>query len=482
MNVAQPIETSSKESRSKSLEGMLRKMQAAHRKHPYPTYEERIDALDRLERTLLRNKDAICDAISHDFGNRSRHESLVAEVFIVLQHIKYVRGRLAEWMRPSDRETSWAFLPARSDVRYQPLCVIGIISPWNYPVQLALAPLVSALASGNRAIIKPSELTPRTSELLRDMIAEGFDPDHVTVVTGGVDVAEAFSRLPLNHLVFTGSTTVGRMVMRAASENLVPVTLELGGKSPAIINDDFPLDVAARRLMMGKLFNAGQTCIAPDYVLLPEGKREAFVEVCKKTVAEMYPTLATNPDYTSIVSDRHYDRLVSLIAEARDKGARIVEVNPVNETMNREVRKLPLHLVLDAPEEASVMRDEIFGPILPIIGYKTLGDAIEYINERPRPLALYFFGYNQAHVERVLTETISGGVSVNETMAHVAQDDLPFGGVGPSGMGHYHGFEGFEQFSKKKPVFRQSRLNTTGLLRPPFGTVVDTFLKLVLGK
>ncbi len=491
MNVSQPESTSANSAKaangnkrevSVTLAATLLKMQTAQRKNPAPTYEERLDALERLERTLLRNKDAICDAVSHDFGNRSRHESLVAEVFVTLQGLKYAKTHLAEWMETRHRETSWAFLPGRSEVQYQPLGVVGIISPWNYPVQLAIAPLVSVLAAGNRAMLKPSELTPRCSELLRDMMAEAFDPDHVTVITGGPEVGEAFTRLPFDHLVFTGSTKLGKLVMRAAAENLVPVTLELGGKSPAIVGEDMAIDVAARKVMLGKLFNAGQTCIAPDYVLVPEGKMAAFVEAAKTIVKDMYPTLATNPDYTSIVNARHYDRLKGYVEDATAKGARAVECNPAGETLAPELRKLAPTLLLDTTDAMDVMQDEIFGPLLPVVPYKSLAEAINFVNDRPRPLALYYFGHNEAHIDRVLKETTSGGVSINETMAHIAQDDLPFGGVGPSGMGHYHAFEGFEQFSKKKPIFRQARLNATGLLRPPYGTLVETFLKVVLGK
>ena len=467
---------------SEALSETLKKLQAAQRKNPAPTYEERLDALERLERTLLRNKDAICDAISHDFGNRSRHESLVAEVFVTVQGIKHAKSHLAEWMETRQRETSWAFLPGRSEIQYQPLGVVGIVSPWNYPVQLALAPLVAVLAAGNRAMLKPSELTPRCSELLRDMLAEAFDPDHVTVITGGPEVGEVFTRLPFDHLVFTGSTKLGKIVMRAAAENLVPVTLELGGKSPAIIGEDMAIEVGARKVMLGKLFNAGQTCIAPDYVLVPEGKVSAFVDAAKAIVKDMYPTLATNPDYTSIVSARHYDRLSGYVQDATAKGARSVECNPAGETLAPDQRKLAPTLLLDTTDSMDVMQEEIFGPLLPVVPYKSLADAINFINDRPRPLALYYLGHNEAHIDRVLKETTSGGVAINETMVHVAQDDLPFGGVGASGMGHYHAFEGFEQFSKKKPIFRQARLNATGLLRPPYGTLVETFLKVVLGK
>ncbi len=461
---------------------MLRRMQAAQRRSGAPSYEARIASLDKLERAILRRKEAIADAISKDFGNRSRHESLVADVFVVTSNIKYVRAHLRDWMQSESRNVEWTFLPATNEVVYQPLGVVGIIAPWNYPVQLALAPLVGVLAAGNRAILKPAEFTPATAELLAEIVADAFPSDQVAVVQGGADVGEAFSKLPFDHLVFTGSTRVGKAVMRAASENLVPVTLELGGKSPVIVGPDMSPRVAAERIMMGKLYNSGQTCIAPDYALVPEDRRAAFVEACRDVVARMYPTLAANPDYTSVINDRHYARLTALVDDARARGAEIVELNPAKETLDPARRKLVPTLILGAKDEMNVMQEEIFGPLLPIVTYKSLDQAIDYVNDHPRPLALYYFGYDEDEIDRILAETISGGVAINETMVHCVQDDLPFGGVGPSGMGHYHAFEGFESFSKKKPIFRQARLNTTGLLRPPYGKAMGALLRVLLGK
>jgi coniferyl-aldehyde dehydrogenase len=464
------------------LADVLRRMKDAQRKSGAPTYEERVASLEKLERALLARKGAIADAISRDFGNRSRHESMVSEVFIVLGAIKHAKAHLREWMEPEERETSFVFLPARVELRPQPLGVIGIISPWNYPVQLALSPLVGVLAAGNRAMIKPSELVPETAALLRDLVAETFPPDQVTVITGGPEVGEAFSRLPFDHLVFTGSTRVGKIVMRAAAENLVPVTLELGGKSPTIVGRDFSMKTAAERIAAGKLFNAGQTCIAPDYVMVPAGTRDGFVEAYKAAVAKMYPSLEKNPDYTSIVNDKHRSRIEGYVQDAKTRGARVVEVNPAAEAFEgTATRKMAPALVLDPTDEMMVMQEEIFGPVLPVVTYQSLDEAIAYVNDRPRPLALYLFSNDRDTIDRVLTGTISGGVTVNETMLHVAQDDLPFGGIGPSGMGAYHAKEGFDSFTKKKPVFRQARLNTTGLLRPPYGKTVDRLLKFLLG-
>ena len=458
----------------------LKRLRDGHRARGTVSFETRVAWLDKLERMLLRRKDDIARAISEDFGNRSRVETLVAEVVVTVEGIRHTRAHLKEWMAPRKADVSWLFQPGRAELIPQPLGVIGIISPWNYPLQLAAAPLADALAAGNGAMIKPSELTPATGELIKQMFAEAFDADHVAVVTGGVEVGEAFSRLPFDHLIFTGSTAVGRHVMRAAAENLVPVTLELGGKSPTIISRDFALSTAATRVMSAKLFNAGQTCIAPDYVLVSAERRDEFVAAAKRAVAELYPTLASNGDYTSIVSDRHYARIAAHIDDARAKGATIVEINPASETPDRTTRKLLPHLILDATDEMTVMQDEIFGPLLPVRTYTSIDEAINYVNDHPRPLALYYFGNDKVETARVLNETVSGGVTVNDLMLHIAQHDMPFGGVGPSGMGAYHGKTGFDALSKIKPVFYQSPINGTGIMRPPFGRMMDVVLKLLL--
>jgi coniferyl-aldehyde dehydrogenase len=464
-----------------SLGDTLRRLQSTQRSMGAPGYEARIDALGRLESVLKRRKEEIAAAISADFGGRSRHESLLAEVYICLSEIRHTREHLRGWMEPQRRAVSAPFLPARAEIRPQPLGVVGIISPWNYPFQLAIAPLVAAVAAGNRVMLKPSELVPQTADLLASLLGEVFTPEHVAVVTGGPEIAEAFSRLAFDHLLFTGSTRVGKAVMRAAAENLTPVTLELGGKSPAIVGEDFPIELAAKRIMLGKLFNAGQTCIAPDYALVPEGSVQPFVDACRAAAEAMYPTLARNPDYTAIVNERHHARLEGYLTEARERGARVVEVNPASETFDRAAHKMAPTLVTGALDDLALMQEELFGPILPIRPYATLGEALDFINDRPRPLALYCFSHSDHVVQRVLRETTSGGVSVNETMLHFAQDDLPFGGVGPSGMGAYHGREGFQTFSNMKPVFYQSRINGAGLLRPPFGKVVETVLKVLIG-
>lgn len=465
------------------LSALLGKLKAAQRKSGPPDYDTRIEHLDKLERTLLARKHDIAKAIATDYGARSKHESFVADIIPVINDIKHTRAHLHEWMETEPRDVHWAFVPARAELLKQPLGVVGIMAPWNYPVELSLGPLVGALAAGNRAMIKPSELTPETGEMLRTIITETFAPDHVSIVNGGVDVAEAFSRLPFDHLVFTGSTRLGKVVMKAAAENLVPVTLELGGKSPAIVGEGYSLTQAAQKIMFAKCFNAGQTCVAPDYVMLPKGRVDAFLDECRAALATMYPTgFADNPDYTAVINDRHYARLRSYLDDAREKGANILELDPKKEQLDPNRRKMAPTVVLHAKDEMLVMQEEIFGPILPVRTYEKLDDAIDYVNDHPRPLALYYFDHDQKKIDRVLRETISGGVCINELLVHFAQPDLPFGGVGPSGMGHYHGREGFETFTKSKPVFYQSRFTAMGMLRPPYKERIDAVMKFLLGK
>jgi coniferyl-aldehyde dehydrogenase len=468
-------------SSASDLAATLACMKAAQRKHGTPSCDERIRSLDRLERALVGRKAAIAAAVSRDFGNRSIHETFVGEVFVLRSAIEHAKANLCDWMKPEEREVGWVYLPSRAQVIPQPLGVVGIISPWNYPVQLALSPLVSALAAGNRAMLKPSELVPETTRILCELVADAFAPDEVSVAVGGPEVGEIFSRLPFDHMLFTGSTRVGKLVMRAASENLVPVTLELGGKSPAIVGADCSMRTAAARIMAGKLFSVGQTCIAPDYAMVPALARESFVEACRASVSKMYPTLRDNPDYSAILTEEHLARLHRLVDDARSRGAHVLELNRANEALDG-TRKMAPVLVLDATEEMLVMSEEIFGPVLAVLTYRTLDEAIAYVNDHPRPLALYYFGRKREAIDRILAETVSGGVTVNETLLHLAQDDLPFGGVGPSGMGHYHGREGFETFTKKKPVFRQGPIDSRALMHPPYGRTADGLLRLLIGK
>lgn len=385
-------------------------------------------------------------------------------------------------MRPRPAKAGWQFLPGRARVVYQPLGTVGIIGAWNYPLLLSVSPMVSAIAAGNHVMLKPSELAPRTAGLLANLVAGLFPAEYATVVTGGPELGAAFASLPFDHLLFTGSTRVGKIIMRCASENLTPVTLELGGKSPALLHPDFSAKTAAGRIMAGKLYNAGQTCIAPDYVLVQAEAREEFIRLAAASAEEMYPKLTANPDYTRIINRRHYQRLRGLVEDAALKGAEVMEVNPAREAVNEENRVFAPTLLWNVKDDMSAMREEIFGPVLPIVTYRDLDEAIAYVNARPRPLALYYFDNNTKRVESVLARTTSGGVTVNDTVLHIAQNDLPFGGVGPSGMGSYHGFDGFETFSKKKGVFWQSRWTTLGLLRPPYGELARRVTDLLIGR
>ena len=443
-----------------------------------PDYAQRMDDLARLREGFKRRLDELVRAMDADFGRRSRHESLLTDGMTVLHEIDLVRSRLRRWMRPQRRAVDWLFLPARAEIRYQALGVVGVIAPWNYPVNLALIPLVSALAAGNHVMLKPSEFTPRTSQAMAELLANLFPAERVTTVLGGADVAAAFAALPFDHLLFTGSTAVGKRVMAAAAPNLTPVTLELGGKSPAIIAPDYPLATAAARLGMGKLLNAGQTCIAPDYVLISPERRDAFVAALRAYVTQAYPALRDSADYTSIVNARQYERLAGLVEEARARGATVVTL-PDAAAHDPALRVFAPTLVLDAPEDTRVMQEEIFGPILPIVAVKDVDAAIAYVNARPRPLALYHFDLDAARTRRVLDACVAGGVSVNDCILHNAQSELPFGGVGPAGMGHYHGHHGFLTFSKQMPVFRQSRLSSMALMRPPYGKLADFLVKFL---
>lgn len=454
------------------------RVQVASRDVPNPSLAERRRRLDALERLVSENVSAFVDAIATDFGHRSANETRLLEVFPSLEGVRHARRHLRRWMRPQRRPVSLWFQPGRAEVIYQPLGVVGIIVPWNYPLYLAIGPLTAAIAAGNRAMIKMSEFTPATSALLKELVARHFSDDEVKVIEGDAAVAHAFSLLPFDHLLFTGSTAVGHHVMRAAAENLTPVTLELGGKSPVIIARGFPLARAADRIVAGKTLNAGQTCIAPDYVLVPEGSEHAFLDALRKALAACFPEMADTRDYSAIINDRHFDRLSGYLDDAVAKGATVLPLTDAR--ADRETRRFPPVALLGAYDDMRVMQDEIFGPILPLVPYRDIGDAIAYVNARPRPLALYVFDDDPAGVSRVLSETVSGGVTVNDTLLHIAQDELPFGGVGPSGMGHYHGHDGFLTLSKQKAVFRQSRLSGIGLFKPPYGPRFERLIRLLL--
>jgi coniferyl-aldehyde dehydrogenase len=458
---------------------ILERQRAAFAAEMNPSIAARQDRLERLAAMNEKHGTRIIEAIDADFGHRSAHETRMAELVLMGAAIRHARRHLKGWMKVRRVPTALHYLPASNRLMRQPLGVVGIVAPWNYPYQLSVTPAVAAIAAGNRVMIKPSELTPRFSELLQRIVAESFAGEEIAVVIGDAQTGKAFTELPFDHLFFTGSTAVGRMVAQAAAKNLTPVTLELGGKSPAILDPSSDLATVAPRLAFGKLLNAGQTCIAPDYAFVPSDRIASFVEHMQRAVAELYPRLAANPDYTSIVSDRHFARLQGLLEDARAKGARIVTINPAGETFDPARRKQPPVLVLGATPEMRLMQEEIFGPILPVLGYDRIEEAIAYINRHDRPLALYWFGADGASRDKVLNQTISGGVTLNDCIWHIAQEDQPFGGVGASGTGSYHGEWGFRTFSKEKPVFTQPRLNGMFLMYPPYGKTFERMLALL---
>ena len=451
----------------------------ASRNDPAPSLALRRQRLDALEALLRENSPAICAAISADFGHRSTHETQLLEIFPSLEGIRHVRNHLKSWMKPQRRSVSLWFQPGRAEIRPQPMGCVGIVTPWNYPLYLAIGPLTAAFAAGNRALIKMSEFTPSIATLFAELAARYFKADELAVVGGDHELAQAFTRLPFDHLLFTGSTAVGRQVMKAAAENLTPVTLELGGKSPAIIAPGYPIAKVAARIMAGKCLNAGQTCIAPDYVLLPAGEEENFIAAARAVVASSYPDLERNADYTAVVNLRHANRLRGYLDDAREKGARLV---PLADATPNEVgpQRLAPTLVLNTNAQMRIMQEEIFGPLLPILSYTHIDEALSYVNAHDRPLALYLFDHDKARIDLVLDQTIAGGVTINDTILHIAQDELPFGGVGPSGMGHYHGREGFLTFSKQKSVFYQSKINGIGLFNPPYGKLFERLIKVLL--
>ncbi len=462
------------------MQKILDRQKAAFLAQGAPEYKQRISDLDKLAQAIRLRVDTITDAIATDFGSRSRHEILIAEIHTTLSAIHYIKKNLKAWMKPQKRSVNAMLMPGKAKVIMAPLGVVGIISPWNYPLYLSMVPVITALAAGNRVMLKPSAFTPRTSQVMKEMFADIFKPDQMSVIFSGPGIGSAFSTLAFDHLCFTGSTSVGRVVMEAASKNLTPVTLELGGKSPVIIGKDYDLAKAADLICMGKLFNSGQTCVAPDHALVPADKVDQFVDQYVKIVKKRFPTIANNPDYTSIITERHHKRLNHGIEDARKKGAKIVVINPANESFDAKTKKIPPTLVLNGSDDMILLSDEIFGPILPIIPYDSLDKAIAYVNNRPRPLALYFFSDKKPWIDRVLEKAWFGGGCINNTLLHVAQDDLPFGGVGPSGMGLYHGKEGFETFSHKKEIFHQKNPNAQFALRPPYTKALEKLIRLMI--
>lgn len=472
-DTARPID----ESGVADVERLYAVQRAAYLAAPAPDAGTRIARLDALIRLLEDNEAAFVEALNADFGARAREETIVADVLMAVSAARVQKRHVRRWMRPRPVATPLHLLPGRSALLPQPRGVVGIISPWNYPVNLALSPAAAALAAGCRVILKPSELTPRTSALLKALIADAFDESVFAVVLGGPAVGEAVAKTPFDHLLFTGSTAVGRRIAESAASNLTSVTLELGGKSPAMIDDSADIATAAASIAYGKLLNAGQTCIAPDYVLVSPARREALIEALGAAARALYPQIETTADYSAIISERHFARLSAMTKQAREAGCRIVEVGDSRSLM--EARKLPFTMLIDPPASVSAMQEEIFGPILPIVTVADADAAIVYVNERDRPLALYWFGENAEARDKVLTRTVAGGVTINDTLAHITQEYLPFGGVGKSGVGAYHGRAGFEAFSHLKPVFHQSRFGAGALIRPPYARRTERVIALL---
>ena len=445
---------------------------------------QRLEALSALLQSVINHQHELIQAVSADFGNRAVAETRILELFPLFDEIRFIQRNLRRWMKPRSVSANWQFLPSRAKIIHQPLGVVGIIGAWNYPILLTLSPLANALAAGNHVILKPSEHAPLTAELIQRLIAAAFPDEYVAVITGDKEVAAAFSALPFDHLLFTGSTTVGRLVMKAAAENLTPVTLELGGKSPALVHESYSMTTAADRICSAKFWNAGQTCIAPDYALVPAHKLDEFLSACAASIARRLPRFASNPDYSHIISESAHNRMRSLVDDARAQGAQIIQPESPNQN-STHTRHFPPTLILGAHDSMRLMQEEIFGPILPVLTYSTLDEALRYINARPRPLALYYFDRNASRTRTVLTQTTSGGACVNDCIFHFAQHRLPFGGIGPSGIGAYHGHEGFKTFSKKKGVLLQNPLVGSVLdrfLKPPYTPASDRVVNLLLGR
>lgn len=462
------------------MKALLEAQKAAFRAERHRPLDKRKADLDRIASLCRDHADAIAGAISRDFGNRAREESVIAEIAFVIQDVAHTKKHLAGWMKTRRVGVPLTLMPGKAEIRREPKGVVGIVAPWNYPFQLAIAPLVAALGAGCRAIIKPSEYTPATAELMKRLLADAFEEDHVCVITGGPAVGEAFTQLKFDHLFYTGSTQVGRLVAKAAAENLVPVTLELGGKSPAIITPGYPVEHAAKSIAWGKFFNAGQTCVAPDYVMTPKGTERSIGAAIIDAAGKQFADASTDDAYTAIVSDRHYERLTGMIEEARSGGAEILQ--PEHDAQAAQAgRKIPPTVVLNPPRDAKIMTEEIFGPLLPVIGYSELDAAVDYVADRDHPLALYVYSTDKVQARRVLDETQSGGAGVNINILHLSVPDLPFGGVGASGQGAYHGKAGFDTFTHDRSVFSTGKWHPSRLLAPPYGTLFERIAKRQLG-
>ena len=460
------------------LSDLLKKQKLSFQKTP-PNYEKRMKSLKKLSDIIEENKDRLIDAVYKDFGLRAREETLFLEIFPLQDEIRHASKNLRNWMKRRHVPGSWFLLPSSAYYQFQPLGSVGIMGAWNYQILLTLSPLVDAIAAGNHAIIKPSEIAPASAEVIKEIINANFSDNYIHCVTGDSELAKDFSTLPFDHLFFTGSTRVGKMIMAAAAPNLTPVTLELGGKSPAIIHDSYSVKRAVKRIMVGKLFNAGQTCVAPDYVIMPDTLNSEFERQAKESVKKLYPEIDTNEQYTRIISAKHFERLNDLLNDAEAKGARIVELGGDKNIDNSNL--MSPKLVFNVSQDMELMQEEIFGPILPVLNKETVAEAVDYVNNNAKPLALYYFDEKKKRTDWLLRNTLSGGVTLNDTIYHLAQHNLPFGGVGASGMGHYHGYDGFKTFSKKRAVMHQKRFAASDFLHPPFTDLKKKLIN-ILGK
>ena len=467
---------------------VLRAQREDYMKEGVVSAETRIDRLERGIDVVLKYQDKIVAALNEDFGCRPREVSLLTDIAAAVGPMKHAKKHLRKWMKTEKRSSLFplGLLGGRSSIEYQPLGVVGIIAPWNFPVNLTFAPLAGALAAGNRAMIKPSEFTPATSALMVEMVAEAWDEKEVAIFDGGPEVGQAFSGLPFDHLIFTGATSIARHILAAASRNLVPVTLELGGKSPVIISRTADIEKSLGRIMMGKTLNAGQICLAPDYLMVPEEKLHEVIAAAQKAVAEMYPRLLDNDQYTSVINERHFQRLQGYLTEAKERGVNTIAINPAKEDFDQQqgTHKIPPTLIPEPPNDLKVMEEELFGPLLPIRTYREFEETIDYVNANPRPLAAYYFGEDKQEETAVLSRTTSGGACVNDVIMHIMQEDLPFGGVGPSGMGAYHGFDGFKTFSHAKAIYRQTGFNIAKLsgMLPPYNKTTEKSIEAQLKK
>jgi coniferyl-aldehyde dehydrogenase len=469
MNMSENTNTDMRE-----LSTILADQKLAYRSAPNPSAKERIAQLSGLKIALLSYQDKLVNALNQDYGQRPKQVTLIADIMPCIVNINYTIKRLKKWMKPQRRHAGLLLAPAKVEVHFQPLGVVGIMVPWNFPVMLSIGPLITAIAAGNRAMIKLSEFTPSTNQVIKEMLSSIFAEDAVICIEGEANVAAEFSSLAFDHLIFTGSTTVGRHVMRAAADNLTPVTLELGGKSPVIIAPDMPIDTAVERLIFGKCLNAGQICVAPDYILCPKNKVEDFISSYQKQFQKMYGKTNGSNDYAHVINSTQHNRLLSWLDDATSKGAKVVSAN--GQEIDRNSRELATQLVTETTEDMLIMQHEIFGPILPIISYENISETIDYINQRPRPLALYIMSFEEDTQQQLLSQTHSGGVCINDTIFHVAADDAPFGGIGDSGMGQYHGKEGFLTFSKAKTVLSRGKLNIGKFIHPPYGSLIQRIL------